>query len=142
MLDCFRVLGAIPSWHLAVLMHHAMAFINPSLFEGWSTSVEEAKSMGKQVLLSDIAVHREQAPARGFFFHPHDEGALADALDEIRRDYDPAIEAELREEARVQLPARLRAFAVQYSHIVTKALCPVASETGRLHALARKVGIL
>ena len=34
-----------------------VALINPSRFEGWSTTVEEAKSMGKRVLLSDIPVH-------------------------------------------------------------------------------------
>lgn len=79
-LDCFRVLGKIPFDHLVGLMQHAVAFINPSRFEGWSTSVEEAKSMGKQIVLSDIPGHREQAPERGFFFPMDDPQTLAAAM--------------------------------------------------------------
>lgn len=33
--------------------------VNPSFYEGWSTTVEEAKSIGVPLLLSDIPVHRE-----------------------------------------------------------------------------------
>jgi glycosyltransferase involved in cell wall biosynthesis len=121
-LDCFRVLGVVPSSHLAVLMQNALAFINPSLFEGWSTSVEEAKSMGKHVLLSDIPTHREQAPARGLFFAPHDADALATALETTQNNYDPAVESAFHAEATAQLPQRLQAFALQYSQIVNKAI--------------------
>ena len=134
-LDCFRVLGAVPSRHLAVLMEHAIAFINPSLFEGWSTSVEEAKSMGKQILLSSIPVHHEQAPPRGIFFPPDDAAALADALEDTLRLYDPALEAESQREARLQLPARLKNFAMQYSQIVSRALSPQVRQPGWLQVL-------
>jgi glycosyltransferase involved in cell wall biosynthesis len=138
-LDCFRVLGAVPSGHLALLMEHALAFINPSLFEGWSTSVEEAKSMGKQVLLSDIPVHREQAPARGIFFAPHDADALAAGLETVQRTYNPASEAALQAEATAQLPQRLQAFASQYTQIMTTALgSPRSPQTRRLPFLSRK----
>lgn len=38
------------------------------VFEGWSTVVQDSKALGKPLLCSDIAVHREQAPnALGFF---------------------------------------------------------------------------
>lgn len=46
------------------LMKHAIAIINPSLFEGGSTTVEEAKSLLKVIILSGIPVHREQNPRR------------------------------------------------------------------------------
>ncbi len=36
--------------------------------------------MGKQIVLSDIPVHREQAPDRGFFFPPEDPDALTAAM--------------------------------------------------------------
>jgi len=61
-------------------MRVAGAVINPSLFEGWSTTVEEAKSMGVPMLLSDIGVHREQAEGRASFFDPHAPETLADLL--------------------------------------------------------------
>ena len=140
-LDCFRVLGAIPSRHLAVLMHHAMGFINPSLFEGWSTSVEEAKSMGRKIILSDIPVHREQAPQRGVFFNPDDPEGLARILDAARREYEPAIEQHCLQEARLQLPTRLKAFALQYSQIVGKTLAPEVREPGWLQAYTRKARV-
>ena len=30
-------------------MYHSVSLINPSKFEGWSSSVEQAKSMGKKL---------------------------------------------------------------------------------------------
>jgi UDP-glucose 4-epimerase len=140
-LDCFRVLGTIPSRHLAVLMHHAIGFINPSLFEGWSTSVEEAKSMGRRIILSDIPVHREQAPQRGVFFHPDDADGLASILDVARREYEPASEQQCLQEARLQLPTRLKAFALQYSQIVGKTLAPELLEPGWLQAFTSKARV-
>ena len=76
----FRPLGIVPYLDLMSLMRHSVAVINPSRFEGWSTTVEEAKSMGKSILLSDISVHREQAPDRAAFFSPDNPQALADAM--------------------------------------------------------------
>lgn len=76
----FRVLGMVPYADMQGLMLHAHAVINPSRFEGWSTSVEEAKSMGQQLLLSDLPVHREQAPAGARYFGVDDVPALTEAL--------------------------------------------------------------
>lgn len=78
--DRFRVLGMVPYEDVCALMTHAHAVINPSRFEGWSSTVEEARTMGKQLLLSDIAVHREQAPAGTLFFGVDDPLALAAAM--------------------------------------------------------------
>jgi hypothetical protein len=65
-------------------MHHAIAVLNPSLFEGWSTTVEEAKAQGKQMILSSLPVHMEQAQEhRARFFYPEDSGALAKLLDDV-----------------------------------------------------------
>jgi glycosyltransferase involved in cell wall biosynthesis len=78
--DSFRILGVVPYADLLGLMRGAIALINPSRFEGWSTTVEEAKSLDKRILLSDIPVHREQAPARGSYFAPDDAAGLADLI--------------------------------------------------------------
>ncbi len=56
----FVLLGFIPRKHVYALMRQSLAILQPSLFEGWSTSVEEAKSLGKQIIVSDLDVHREQ----------------------------------------------------------------------------------
>jgi hypothetical protein len=51
-------------------MKNSLAIIQPSLFEGWSTVVEDAKALNKWILLSDIAVHREQIKENVDFFNP------------------------------------------------------------------------
>jgi glycosyltransferase involved in cell wall biosynthesis len=82
--DEFRLLGLVPSEHLFALMHCCSALINPSFFEGWSTTVEEAKSIGVPMLLSSLEVHKEQAEGRATFFHPHSPEELATALSGFR----------------------------------------------------------
>jgi glycosyltransferase involved in cell wall biosynthesis len=71
-----RLLGSVPYEQLQALMCSAAVLINPSLFEGWSTTVEEAKAIGLPMILSDIAVHREQAEGEALFFDPRDAEAL------------------------------------------------------------------
>lgn len=78
--DSFNVCGVLPYAETQALMAHATAVINPSFFEGWSTTVEEAKTLGKRLLLSDIPVHREQSPDQGHFFQPDDAGLLASLM--------------------------------------------------------------
>ncbi|MCG5261368.1 glycosyltransferase family 4 protein [Cupriavidus gilardii] len=115
----FRILGVVPHDDLAGLMRGAIALINPSRFEGWSTTVEEAKSLNKPILLSDIEVHREQAPARGVYFAPDDAPALADAMEQaLGRSLSPADEAEQARIARDDLAHRRRRFAQTYQQIV------------------------
>jgi glycosyltransferase involved in cell wall biosynthesis len=117
-LDCFRVLGVVPFNHLAELMRHSIAVINPSLFEGWSTSVEESKSMGKQVILSDIEVHREQAPDRGIYFPATDPAALADAMIVASDGFDPDHDFVIQAAAMDGFADRLREFGEAYHRIV------------------------
>lgn len=74
--DSFKVLGVIPYNDLLSLMHHSLAVINPSLFEGWSTTVEEAKALNKTILLSNLDVHKEQNPDKGIYFDPTDAKEL------------------------------------------------------------------
>ena len=76
----FRFLGMIPYGHIMPLMRGSLAVINPSLFEGWSTTVEEAKALGVPLLLSDIGVHREQAPGNTSFYEPLSPQAIASCL--------------------------------------------------------------
>lgn len=75
--DRYLILGMIPYADVQALAVGSLGYINPSFFEGWSTTVEEAKYRGKPILLSDLKVHREQAPAKGVFFDPNDPEDLA-----------------------------------------------------------------
>lgn len=120
--DRFRFAGLVPFADVAGLLRHAVAVVNPSLFEGWSTTVEEAKSLGKRVLLSEIPVHVEQAPERGRYFATDDAERLADLMAETLAGYDPAEERRAEAAAAAALPARVTAFARTYEAIVLDAL--------------------
>lgn len=65
-----KSLGVIPREHQLGLMKHSLAVIQPSKFEGWSTVVEDAKSLQKQILLSNIPVHVEQMRDAAYYFEP------------------------------------------------------------------------
>ncbi|GAB7081065.1 glycosyltransferase family 4 protein [Megalodesulfovibrio paquesii] len=118
--DRFRFLGLLPYPEVAVLMRQAVALINPSLFEGWSTTVEEGKSLGKRLLLSNLPVHREQAPARGSYFDPHTPAELAALMRQTLATYDPAIEQRALAEAEAALPDRMRQYGQAYEEIVLR----------------------
>ena len=98
----FRYLGVIPIEHVYALLRSAVALINPSRFEGWSTTVEEAKAFGVPLVLSDISVHREQAGANALFFPVDDPAALAAQLASFSpatptiRDLSPVAEAQVK----------------------------------------------
>jgi len=62
------------------LLQAAHAMVQPSLFEGRNTGVEEARLLGKVILLSRIDVHVEQSPPGCVFFEPRDAGALSSQL--------------------------------------------------------------
>lgn len=76
----FVLLDGVDHALVAAMMTTTNALLNPSRFEGWSTPVEEAKAIGTPMLLSDIPVHREQAP-KARFFGLDDALALADAIE-------------------------------------------------------------
>lgn len=72
-----RMLGFIEREEQIIIMKHAEYVVQPSLFEGWGTVVEDAKVLDKTVLLSDIPVHREQKNDKCILFNPHDPEQLA-----------------------------------------------------------------
>jgi glycosyltransferase involved in cell wall biosynthesis len=97
--DQVRTLGMVPRADQIEIFRHAAVVVQPSLFEGWSTVVEDAKALAAPILLSDLPVHREQTAGmqRAWTFKPRDPDALASRLAEIwpalPRRPDPAEEA-------------------------------------------------
>lgn len=113
------LLGLIPYSEVLVLMRKCIALINPSFFEGWSSTVEEAKSIGKKVILSDIPVHKEQNPAKAFYFSPNDENELANILDQVWNDQLIEEETEKdKSDLQENLIARTKAFSANYYKII------------------------
>ena len=110
-------LGLVPIAHVRALMRQAVCVLNPSLFEGWSSTVEEAKSVGKRLVLSDLPVHREQDPPAAIFFDPQDPEKLATILETIWRDSESGPDVQLEARARQALPGRMRRFGEAFVNI-------------------------
>lgn len=76
-------LGFIERNDQLALMKFAMSVIQPSLFEGWSTVVEDSKALNQFILLSDIPLHREQIAENCEFFDPHNPIELAAKMEAV-----------------------------------------------------------
>jgi glycosyltransferase involved in cell wall biosynthesis len=116
--DRLFILGMIPHDHIFQLIRQSLAVLQPSQFEGWSTAVEETKSIGKRILLSDIEVHREQKPPAALYFDPHDPQALADGLATTFEAAAPGPDLALELQARKQLPRRTQEFGETFMQLV------------------------
>ncbi|QEM05797.1 glycosyltransferase family 4 protein [Mucilaginibacter rubeus] len=85
-----KFLGFIDRRDQLQLMNNAIAIIQPSLFEGWSTVVEDAKLMNKFLLVSDIEIHREQlVNSSARFFDPYSVNQLAQLLQQFSEHQNP-----------------------------------------------------
>jgi len=115
----FRFLGMVPYGDVMPLMREARALLNPSLFEGWSTTVEEAKALGVPMVLSSLEVHREQAGAAATYFDPQNPEALAAALWQAWQNEPLASDVEQREaRALAAYGQARRAFAERFASVV------------------------
>lgn len=74
------LLGLIPRVEQIQLIRCSIAIIQPSLFEGWSTVAEDARCLGKPMILSNISVHIEQNPPESSFFDPSSPHQLANLI--------------------------------------------------------------
>ncbi len=74
------LLGVIPRAEQLLIMKHARAVVQPSLFEGWSTVIEDAKSLQVPVIAAALPVNKEQLGDRGSYFDPLDAGQLGSLL--------------------------------------------------------------
>jgi glycosyltransferase involved in cell wall biosynthesis len=113
-----HILGMINSIDLFYLMRNSVSVLNPSLFEGWSTTVEEAKSLGKNMTLSDIPVHREQDPPESDYFDPLNAAELAEVLWRKYNQHDGGPDFSLEAKAKETLTERTIRFAETYQRII------------------------
>jgi hypothetical protein len=70
-------LGFVPYSDVVNLIYHSKILINPSLFEGWSTTVEEGKIFNKQMILSKLNVHKEQCSKKALYFEANNSLVLS-----------------------------------------------------------------
>ena len=75
-----KILGFVSEPDKDALLRTCTALIQPSLCEGWNTSVEDAKALGIRVIASDISTHREQLGDIGMLFDPTRPDVLAEQM--------------------------------------------------------------
>lgn len=79
----FRILGYLKYSEVINLIYHSRVLVNPSLFEGWSTTVEEGKIFKKDMILSNLKVHKEQCNDKAVYFNPFNAKDLSNKLIKI-----------------------------------------------------------
>lgn len=118
----FIVLGLIERADVYALMRYCLSAIQPSLFEGWSTTVEEAKLLGKPILLSNIAVHVEQNPQNALYFDPLDARQLADMMMKQWRLLTPGVNSEIEKNALLAAEKRMAEYGRKFIELLQTAL--------------------
>lgn len=79
-----RFLGFLDRKEQLKLMKHSIAIIQPSLFEGWSTVIEDAMLMNQTIIASNLDVNIEQLGDQGFYFDPNDPKDLSSVLLKVK----------------------------------------------------------
>ncbi|HEV2835492.1 MAG TPA: glycosyltransferase family 1 protein [Pyrinomonadaceae bacterium] len=121
--DQITILGLVPYGDLVNLMRTAALIIQPSRFEGWSTVVQDAVALGRPLLCSNIAVHREQVPGALGFFPTDRADVLAELLEAHWNDLQPGPDYALEQ----QSLAAEREFSMRHGQSLLK-LCAETAE--------------
>lgn len=120
--DQVAFLGVVPHEHVLMLMRQSICVLTPSLFEGFGMTVDEARSLGKQVMLSDIPAHREQNPPKAIFFDPTNSEELASKMEDVWRQKSPGPDKDMESEASETLPKRARTYAESFISVVKEVI--------------------
>lgn len=121
--DRFTALGLIPRAEYIALLRRSLAILQPSRFEGWSTVIEDGKTLGKRIVASDIAVNREQLGAEHrYYASPNDRDAWADAMSSIASTANPGPDVADEAAGLERLSVAQRATGEAFVHAIRSAL--------------------
>lgn len=118
----FIILGSIPRNDQLQLMRRCIAVIQPSLFEGWSSVIEDARSLGKTVIASDFPVHIEQNPENSYLFERSNYEALSQLICQIYSEYKMGLDPYHETLAQQQNRVRFNAYGRRFLEIVNLAV--------------------
>jgi glycosyltransferase involved in cell wall biosynthesis len=119
--DRVSLLGLIPRSDQLQIFRRAAVVLQPSSFEGWSTTVEDGIALGKNVLFSDIATHIEQAPEYGSYFKSGNVDSLAQALEQQWIESKPGPQLDREASARIKNQERGLVAAKKFIEIMGEA---------------------
>jgi len=118
----FIILGLAPRTDVFALMRQALCVLNPSKFEGFGLSAAEAISLGKRLLVSNLAALREQASAAATYFDPNNSHELAAQMEILWKTVAPGPDLLLEAQARAALPTRQKDFARAFVKLAREAI--------------------
>ncbi|NMF58433.1 glycosyltransferase family 4 protein [Pseudanabaena yagii] len=118
----FIILGVIPRDDQIQLMRQCTAVIQPSLFEGWSSVIEDARSLGKAVIASDFPVHLEQNPPNSYFFEQSNAEALANVIETSLTTLTSGANPQLESLARQDNQERINTYGRRFLEIVHRVI--------------------
>lgn len=115
--DQVRLLGLIPKLDQVQLMRRSLALIQPSLFEGWSTLVEDARSLGKPMILSDLPVNLEQDPPHSVFFDRTSAEQLSQRIEDAWTSRAPGPDLTTEQQAREAISEAVTGYGSRFLEI-------------------------
>ena len=116
------LLGMLPRQKQIQIFRRAAIVLQPSHFEGWSTSVEDARALGKSIILSDIDTHLEQDPPDATFFIKGSAKDLASKLKSCWPDLRPGPNFLSEEQACKRARLRGKEYANTFMEIMADAI--------------------
>lgn len=124
-----HVLGIIPREDQLQLIRRSLFVVQPSLFEGWSTVVEDCRVLGKTIILSDIDVHLEQKPQHAIYFSKENTADLAEKICDALKVNIPGPDFSREEIARANADVLVEGYARQFCDIVKTAVFDIGKRS-------------
>jgi len=117
------ILGLIPREEQMQLLRRSLFVVQPSLFEGLSLVVQECRSLGKPIVLSDLEVHGEYR--YGTTFRRSEPQDLAEKMDVLLSSCRPGPDKAAEGQAKAGALAAVEARGREFCNIVLEYLgCP------------------
>lgn len=120
--DSIAFLPNVARADVFALIRQAAFVLNPSRFEGYGLSLDEARSVGKRILASDLPAHREQNAPCVEYFDPNSLDQLVEKLGTLWANTNAGPDLTLETEARRAQPQRLRASAEHLMQIIREVI--------------------
>jgi glycosyltransferase involved in cell wall biosynthesis len=127
--DQVTMLGVLDRRDQLQIFRQAALVLQPSMSEGWSTTVEDARSLGKRLLLSDIDVHKEQAPEGSVLFPVGDAAILAEKLGALWPACASGVDPDAERRARERMVENGKRYARTFLDIMAEALAVTTDES-------------
>ena len=98
--DRLIITGFVPNDELAILLKNALAFVHPSVYEGFGMPIIEAMANGIPVACSNVASLPEVAGNAALLFDPFDVNSIVEAMHKLADN--PQLREELIQKGYIQ----------------------------------------